>query len=291
LRLQGVVSIADAPMRLEIQVDCHLVLLYCARSGPAMERLLVQMETLTRLGKMALILVSDLDSVDLAFTALRHRRTQLLCDPDATDLAAALVAAIASLRPVSTVHEPGRESEGTHLQQLSEEVGRIARTLEALTGGHRHTQPSLLPMSRISDRSGGYRGMPPLPPIGGLVDESQKRDLTAGQVRDLLRVRRLRSEFLPVDLFADPAWDMLLDLMAARLDHERVSVSSLCIAAAVPPTTALRWIRTLTDQGLVIRQADPHDGRRIFIALSDEAAGGLSQWFAASRRFLKDAAG
>jgi hypothetical protein len=41
------------------------------------------------------------------------------------------------------------------------------------------------------------------------------------------------------DLFADPGWDILLDLYAARQEGKQVSVSSLCIAAAVPPTTAL----------------------------------------------------
>src|SRR3546814_8312141 len=61
-------------------------------------------------------------------------------------------------------------------------------------------------------------------------------------------------------------------LMAAHLSGQRVSVSSLCIAAAVPATTALRWIRALTDHGLFLRQADPSDGRRVFIALSDKAA-------------------
>src|SRR3546814_4614981 len=65
---------------------------------------------------------------------------------------------------------------------------------------------------------------------------------------------------------------MLLDLMAAHLSGQRVSVSSLCIAAAVPATTALRWIRALTAHGLFLRQADPSDGRRVFIALSDKAA-------------------
>jgi DNA-binding transcriptional ArsR family regulator len=110
--------------------------------------------------------------------------------------------------------------------------------------------------------------------------------ITSTEVRDLLRARRIRADFLPGDLFADPAWDMMLDLLAARLDHERVSVSSLCIAAAVPPTTALRWIRTLTDKGLVERQADPHDGRRVFIALAQEAADALTRWFGVSRRFL-----
>src|SRR3546814_12784439 len=77
--------------------------------------------------------------------------------------------------------------------------------------------------------------------------------LESAQVRDLLRARRLRDDFLPADLFADPAWDMLLDLLAARLEHGRVSVSSLCIASAVPPTTALRWIRRLTATDCVDR--------------------------------------
>ncbi|OHD01399.1 MAG: transcriptional regulator [Sphingomonadales bacterium RIFCSPLOWO2_12_FULL_63_15] len=110
--------------------------------------------------------------------------------------------------------------------------------------------------------------------------------ISATQVRDLLRARRIRADFLPGDLFADPAWDMLLDLLAARLEQERVSVSSLCIAAAVPPTTALRWIRTLTAKGLVERQADPQDGRRIFIALAQDAADAMIRWFGASRRLL-----
>jgi predicted transcriptional regulator len=63
-------------------------------------------------------------------------------------------------------------------------------------------------------------------------------------------------------LFADPAWDMLLDLLQAEIAQHRVPVSSLCIAAAVPATTALRWIKTMTDVGLFKRRADPHDGRR-----------------------------
>src|SRR3546814_9724336 len=87
----------------------------------------------------------------------------------------------------------------------------------------------------------------------------------------MLRQRRMREQYFPADLFADPAWDMLLDLYAARLERQPVSVSSLCIAAAVPATTALRWIKTMTDAGLFLREADPNDGRRIFIALAEGA--------------------
>jgi DNA-binding transcriptional ArsR family regulator len=134
--------------------------------------------------------------------------------------------------------------------------------------------------------------MPAIAPIGAPAGalastaDQAAQTITATQIRDLLRARRIRADFLPGDLFADPAWDMMLDLLAAQLEHERVSVSSLCIAAAVPPTTALRWIRTLTDKGLVERQADPHDGRRVFIALAQEAADALTRWFGASRRLI-----
>jgi DNA-binding MarR family transcriptional regulator len=95
---------------------------------------------------------------------------------------------------------------------------------------------------------------------------------SAALIRDLIRQRRLRADFFPSDLFADPAWDILLDLAAARHEGTKVSVSSLCIAANVPTTTALRWIKALGDAGLLERQPDPGDGRRSFIALTERTA-------------------
>ena len=108
--------------------------------------------------------------------------------------------------------------------------------------------------------------------------------MDAGAVRAIIRARRMREQFLGPDLFADPAWDILLDLYAARLEEQRVAVSSLCIAAAVPATTALRWIKTLTEIGLLVRTADPHDGRRVYIELSQTAADGLDAYFASAKR-------
>ncbi|AXJ95302.1 MULTISPECIES: hypothetical protein [unclassified Sphingomonas] len=71
------------------------------------------------------------------------------------------------------------------------------------------------------------------------------------------------------DLFADPAWDMLLDLYVAEATGRRVSVSDACIAAAVPQATALRWLNMLDQRGLVIRTADQTDRRRWWMTLSD----------------------
>ncbi len=60
-----------------------------------------------------------------------------------------------------------------------------------------------------------------------------------------------------------------------------MSVSSLCIAAAAPATTALHWIETLADPGVFVCEADRHDDRRMFIALADAAFGSLALDFEA----------
>ena len=99
-------------------------------------------------------------------------------------------------------------------------------------------------------------------------------------MRSVIRARRLRSRFFEEELFADPAWDMLLDLRQAEIAQLRVPVSSLCIAAAVPATTALRWLKTMTDKGIFLRRADPHDGRRVFVELSPAASQAMRRYFA-----------
>ncbi len=98
-------------------------------------------------------------------------------------------------------------------------------------------------------------------------------------VRKLLKSRRKRELIFADGLFADPAWDIMLDLYAAHYERRSVSVSSLCIASAVPATTALRWIKSMTDDGLLEREADKDDGRRVFIRLVDDAKSKLDAFF------------
>ena len=108
----------------------------------------------------------------------------------------------------------------------------------------------------------------------------------AATVRAVIQARRLREKFFPADLFADPAWDMMLDLLQAEIVGLRVQVSSLCIAAAVPPTTALRWLTSMVKQGLFVRRADPHDGRRVFVELSPDTSAALRHYFAATKSIV-----
>ena len=87
----------------------------------------------------------------------------------------------------------------------------------------------------------------------------------------IFRDRQLRTKFFPTVPFADPAWDLLLDLYWRGLKGEIVTVSNACMAAGVPTTTALRWIDILIELGLVTREADVADRRRILLQLTADS--------------------
>lgn len=130
--------------------------------------------------------------------------------------------------------------------------------------------------------------VPSSPPLGvvaedgsvNLVCNARSSAPDPRALRRIVRNRQARAKFFPGLPFADPAWDMLLDLAAARIEQQRVCVTSLCIASGVPPTTALRWIRVLTSAGLLTRVHDETDRRRVFVALSDRAADAMALYFA-----------
>ena len=71
--------------------------------------------------------------------------------------------------------------------------------------------------------------------------------------------------------FGEPIWDMLLDLYISESIGRKISISSLCLAAHVPQTTALRYLGEMIDARIVIRVDDPRDLRRSFVELSDDA--------------------
>lgn len=98
-------------------------------------------------------------------------------------------------------------------------------------------------------------------------------------VRSVIRSRSQRDKFFPNELFADPAWDMLLDLYVSEIVQRRVSVSSLCIAPLVPHSTALRWITSLECEGLVERTSDPFDKRRYFMSLTRKGRQSMDAYF------------
>jgi DNA-binding MarR family transcriptional regulator len=80
-------------------------------------------------------------------------------------------------------------------------------------------------------------------------------------------------------LFSEPAWDILLELLAAEGHEKRVTISTAGLTAGIPATTALRWIRALEREGLVTRADDPFDRRRSFVTLTVDGLKRLTRYF------------
>lgn len=55
-----------------------------------------------------------------------------------------------------------------------------------------------------------------------------------------------------------------------------------CIAAGVPSTTGLRYVRRLLASGIVARRRDVRDRRRSWLILSDNATDQVEAWLEAT---------
>lgn len=130
--------------------------------------------------------------------------------------------------------------------------------------------PPTLMMSERADGSSGSTG-----PSQAALATTLGADLASW----IFTTRRLRDDTFGPGLFSDPAWDILLDLYAARARGEKVQVSSVSPMSGVPPSTARRWVRKLIELRLLERSKDRNDRRLSFVKLTDEGAGRMSSFF------------
>jgi len=99
--------------------------------------------------------------------------------------------------------------------------------------------------------------------------------------RVLLDQRRLRRDFLPDELFHEPAWDMLLALYLAWHEGRTMNVKTLVGASDAPVTTSQRWIDHLAKLNLATRVVDPADRRRIEVSLSQSGLQAIEAYLGA----------
>lgn len=224
------------------------------------QRLLRRADLDARAGTHGVVVAGRLDFIDdILRDTSGSSDLDLVIDGDEIERQATLALACRPREATRCLSDVASDASAARLRQLSEEVSRIASAL-----------------ARLSNVSSG----PPLSPATMAPPRGDLPDVSAEAIRGMIRARRLRANFLPADLFADPAWDMLLDLLQAEIVQHRVPVSSLCIAAAVPATTALRWIKAMTERGLLVRRDDPHDGRRVFIEMAPGTSSAVRRYFA-----------
>ncbi len=231
-----------------------------------------------------LVVSTTIDGLEDVFGCLWQSSPEILVNPRRADRIVALGRMLAR-GPETRMRELSSDDRMT-LLRLTEQVNQIAERLERLgdaPDGDILRSPAQA--FRFADNAAGALrgangGAGAAGAMGDRLVRSTRPPLPDPRlVRRIIHQRQLRARFFDGDLFADPAWDMLLDLTAARVEHARVSVTSLCIASAVPPTTALRWIAQMTDAGLLERVEDDTDRRRAFIQLTDKAVDAMARYF------------
>lgn len=259
MRVADTVLMAEAEARIDRQAAASALWVEIDQDGGAtLDALLAKVNRDVADGRYAAIVATSAALVDPVLARLDQAGVEMLVDAGEAERVAALAVALNHPFRDQRVADIASEQNTIRLRQLSEEVSRIASTLARLS--------STPPLSQ------SQRPAAPDP-------SEDPPEVSVEQVRNVIRARRLRSRFFSEDLFADPAWDMLLDLLQAEISQLRVPVSSLCIAASVPATTALRWLRSMVDQQMFVRRADPHDGRRVFVELAPDASRALRSYF------------
>ena len=218
-----------------------------------------------------LIVATTVDALDAVYGCCSASDPQILVNPRRAERVIALGRMLAELsgRRVRELSEEDRRN----LVRITEQVTHIAERIDLLT-----CDPAAKPSGASAFR---FEPAPASRPCNGegLVRATRPPLPDPRLVRRIIQQRQLRARFFDGDLFSDPAWDMLLDLTAARAEHVRVSVTSLCIASGVPPTTALRWISQMTEAGLLERIEDDTDRRRAFIQLTEKSSDAMARYF------------
>jgi DNA-binding MarR family transcriptional regulator len=284
---------ADAAVRAQIADDLggagfrnlgEVVLVDCPATGAGgldgtMLAGLARLDMRAARSGAKLIVTTNLAGLDDVFAVLDQSRPQILVAPSRAERVIAVGRAMGEAG-AARVREMA-EDDRVALLRLSQQVEAIARSLDRI--GHapqmdagptklaEHKRAFHIPAMGETWGTGGSAAQPSTP----------RQTMPPPQlVRQIIANRQARARFFDAELFGDPAWDMLLDLAAAHGEGAQVSVTSLCIAAAVPTTTALRWLTQMVESGLFIRVPDPADRRRAFIALSDKAITAMSGYFA-----------
>lgn len=101
----------------------------------------------------------------------------------------------------------------------------------------------------------------------------------ASYAEAMLNGRQRLSRHVPGGFFGDPALDLLLDLYIAAERGETRCLRAAAETARVPAGTALRWIDTLAQAGLIEREGGGAAGR-VTLRLSARARSGLRAWLA-----------
>lgn len=198
---------------------------------------------------LQLLLVTGQASLETAVAAMRLEASDYLFKPiEPKTLREAVQHALTRAESIRTVRATTGDSPGAR------ELQQIADTAKALAEDMRRT---------IEHDSGRREGA--ASPTAARPEETSLRTLKL-----LQKLQEARSSIFGEAVMPEPAWEMLAELMRARLAGQHLSVTSLALSSKSPMTTALRRIEDLIQGGLAARMPDPSDRRRTYVELTPE---------------------
>jgi DNA-binding MarR family transcriptional regulator len=207
------------------------------------------------------LLLTARPSLESAVGALRRGAYDFLVKPiRPVEIIAAVTRALEQAqedRRAYRTHAPDVEQLIRHAEELAGELRRLARPAPGSTASAIRAEVT-----------------PELPTPLAAASATRTKVSVLDTIEQL---RRLRGRFESHKL-DEVAWELLLELLRAEQNHQKLSVSALTISIpGVSATTSLRRIGELTTRGYVDRTPDAHDGRRDFVTLTER-----------SRELLKD---
>ncbi|MCE7795240.1 hypothetical protein LWE61_01575 [Sphingobium sufflavum] len=152
------------------------------------------------------------------------------------------------------------QSDLSEIETLRRQVVRLAASL-----GLKLVDPSVATVEDSADSDVGY-GKSARGNRDGAFHTPDRMSVAMAWIF----ARNARDKALGADLFADPVWNMILDLYVNPCRHVPVAVTDLCLASQSPATTALRWLAIMEQRNLILRAPDKRDRRRSFVIFTDE---------------------
>lgn len=112
-----------------------------------------------------------------------------------------------------------------------------------------------------------------------MPDSAAQSEMLRQDAARLLASRKLRGGLFDLNLFGEPAWDILLSLYVIHNDRRRMSIRALAEHCDLPLTTLQRWLEYLSQRDLVRRLPNPADQRVVYIELSEQGRAKMDAYF------------
>lgn len=109
---------------------------------------------------------------------------------------------------------------------------------------------------------------------------SSGRSDYAALAQDHLALRALRRRMFGVELSSEHCWDVIVTLYLSKCAQTRMSITDVSYATGISAATVIRWLNVLSANDMLVRTADPLDGRRTWISLTNEAWKKVEVFFA-----------